>query len=107
MNEDLMNALMKKAKGYETKEVVDEFVVDESNTPVLSKRKVIYKDVPPDVGAVKTIAEFIGDGGYPDYSTDELLKEKERLMTELERLVNPPATESVGIGKTRKKNKRQ
>ncbi|MDR3292878.1 MAG: hypothetical protein LBT20_02100 [Clostridiales bacterium] len=84
MNEDLIDALLKKAKGYEAKEVVDEFVVDESNLPVLSKRKVTYKDVPPDLGAVKAIAELAAEKEYRSLSTEELLREKRRLLKELE-----------------------
>jgi hypothetical protein len=83
MDEDLMKALRKKARGYKTKEVVDEFVIDESSTPVLSRRKITYKDVPPDIGAVKTIAEILSGAGYKELTTEELKKEKQRLLEEL------------------------
>ncbi|MDR1905934.1 MAG: hypothetical protein LBQ27_03325 [Clostridiales bacterium] len=83
MDDDILRALIKKAKGYETKEVIDEFVVDESSVPILSKRKVTYKDIPPDISAAKTLAEFKNAGGYGDFTEDELKKEKERLLREL------------------------
>jgi hypothetical protein len=83
MDEDLMKALRKKAKGYKAKEVVDEFVVDEGSTPVLSRRKITYKDVPPDIGAVKTIAEILSDTGYKELTAEELKREKQRLLEEL------------------------
>jgi hypothetical protein len=83
MDEDLMKALRKKAKGYKAKEIVDEFVIDEGSEPVLSRRKITYKDVPPDIGAVKTIAEILNDTGYKELTAEELKKEKQRLLEEL------------------------
>jgi hypothetical protein len=83
MDEDLMKALRKKAKGYKAKEVADEFVVGKSGTPVLSRRKITYKDVPPDIGAVKTIAEILNGGEYRELTPEELKKEKQRLLEEL------------------------
>jgi hypothetical protein len=88
MDDDLIKALRKKAKGYKAREVVDEFVVDENSAPVLSRRKVTYKDVPPDVGAVKTIAEILNDTGYKNFTTDELEKERERLLDELRKVID-------------------
>lgn len=86
MKEDLIKALLKKAKGYEAKEVVDEFVMDDGNRPILNKRKVTYKEVPPDINAVKAIAELTLEKDYKDYTPDELVKEKTRLLRELKDL---------------------
>jgi hypothetical protein len=85
MNEKLIKALLKKAKGYETKEIIDEFTVDGDNAPVLNRRKITYKDVPPDIGAVKTIAEILNVNEYKDLSAEELQKEKRRLLEELQK----------------------
>lgn len=100
LNDDIISALLKKAVGYEAKEVVEEFVVDETNTPVLSKRKVTYKDMPPDVGAVKTIAELLNGDDIKGLTTEELEKEKGRLLGELSKI------ERGGTDKTHSESKK-
>ena len=79
-------ALLKKAFGYNYKEVIEEYVVDESGQK-LSKRKVTTKNVPPDISAVKFLLEEISQNSSVDYanlSDDELKAEIKNAMTILE-----------------------
>ena len=83
MNEDeIKQALLKKALGYESDEVVEEYSTDENGKPVLSKRKITKKFNPPDINALRFLFE------QSELSVDEiekmtdkqLLQEKERLL---------------------------
>lgn len=49
-------SLLKKALGYNYKEVVDEYVIDEDGQK-LTKRKITTKNVPPDISAVKLLLD--------------------------------------------------
>ena len=71
---DLEKSIIKKALGYNYKEVIDEYSVDESGTKTLTKRKVTTKNVPPDLSAVKLLLDQM-TSTQKDYSsmTDEEL----------------------------------
>lgn len=56
--EDIVNALTKKARGYDSKEVVEEFAFDENSDERIVKKKITTKVVPPDVSAVKVLLEL-------------------------------------------------
>lgn len=68
-------ALLKKAFGYNYKEVIEEYSVDDEGQK-LTKRKVTTKNVPPDISAVKFLLEELGANANLDYTglTDEELK---------------------------------
>ena len=75
---DLEQALIKKALGYDATEVVEEYVGDGEEIK-LSKKKVTTKNVPPDMSALK----FLLDETQKEVSemTDqELYDEKVRLL---------------------------
>ena len=76
---DLKDVLVKKALGYDVKEVVEEYVADEGGEIKLCKKKVTKKNVPPDLTALKILLD---DEEKPiRYMSDaELQKEKERLL---------------------------
>ena len=44
------------------------------------KRKVVSKNVPPDVSAVKLLVELEGENDIKDLTDEELEKEKQRLI---------------------------
>jgi len=76
--DDLRSALIKKALGYDYKEVVEEYVSGEEGEVKLAKKKVTKKNVPPDITAIKLLLE-----NQPNVSsmTDEQFEmEKERLI---------------------------
>ncbi len=50
------------------------------------KRKVISKNVPPDVSAVKLLVELTGEDDIKNLSDEELEREKTRLLVLLKNL---------------------
>ncbi len=79
-----LNALRKKAFGYKTEEIVEEYGAIDGDLSLL-KRKITIKDVAPDLSALKAYMEYKNDNVYEKMSTTELEKEKERLLLELAR----------------------
>ncbi len=80
--EDLKSALLKKALGFSSDEVVEEYSVDEQGKSVLSKRKVTKKFNPPDLNALKMLLEEKQDD-FSQMTDGQLLAEKTRLLQEL------------------------
>ena len=80
---DVKSALLKKAMGYDAKEVTEEYAVGENGEVSLAKKKVIKKNVPPDVSAIKILLECEGEKDVSELSDEELVKERERLLAEL------------------------
>ncbi len=80
MREDVEKAIVRKALGYEAEEVVEEF--DREN--VLIRRKVTTKHYPPDMSAVKVMAELrVGEDDIDRLSDAELEKLKTKLLLQL------------------------
>ena len=80
----MLETLYKKAKGYDVEEVVSEYNVDEEGNRVLSKEKRTIKHVPPDLSAIKAYME-LKDSEISRMGTEELKKEKQRLLRELKK----------------------
>ena len=80
--EEIKNALLKRAIGFECDEIVEEYVTDEKGNAVLSKRKVTKKFNPPDVSAVRFLLEqsSLCDDDISNMTDEQLEKEKERLL---------------------------
>lgn len=55
---DVVKALTKKALGYDTTEIIEEYSLDEDNNEKLVKKKITKKSVPPDITAVKVLIEL-------------------------------------------------
>lgn len=83
MDEELINALIKRAKGYSFSEVQEEYSVTDSGEIALTKRKVLEKYCPPDAAALKTYMEICKDGEIFEMSDEELESEKHRLLVKL------------------------
>ena len=81
----MLETLYKKAKGYDVEEIVCEYSVDEKGERILTKEKRSTKHVPPDLSAIKAYME-LRDSGLSRMSTEELKKEKERLLKELKEI---------------------
>lgn len=76
--EKLKTALLKKALGYDAKEIVEEYVSEEGEIR-LTKKKVTKKNVPPDITAIKFLLDE--DAQALSAMTDEqLIEEKNRLL---------------------------
>lgn len=82
LDEDIKQALLKRAVGYESDEIVEEYVADENGQSVLSKRKITKKYNPPDIAALKFLLEqsSVYDDEIANMTDQQLLMEKERLL---------------------------
>lgn len=83
MDEEILNALIKRAKGYTYNEVQEEYSVKEDGEIALTKRKVSEKYCPPDSAALKTYMDICADKDVRNYTDEELQKERERLLQTL------------------------
>ena len=74
----IIDALQKKALGYSTEEIIEEYSLDENNNERLLKKKVTKKNVPPDITAVKVLLEIFNEQLEDDFKnlTDEELEQK-------------------------------
>lgn len=80
-NEEILDAVIKRACGYKAHEVVEEYAVVDGSLELV-KRKITTKDVPPDM----TAAKMIFDGNeMSELSDEQLEREKARLMSELKK----------------------
>jgi hypothetical protein len=70
-------ALLKKALGFKTKEIVEEYSASDGEI-ILTKKKVTQKTVPPDCMAIKMLIE--GTEGEKYLTDEQLQEEKERLL---------------------------
>lgn len=75
--EKLKNALLKKALGFDTEEVIEEYQETEEEMRLV-KRKVTKKNVPPDITAIKLLLDEKID--VESLSDEELQAEKNRLL---------------------------
>ncbi len=78
--QDVRQALIKKALGYDAKEVVEEYVQNSEGEVQLTKRKVTTKCVPPDVQALKLLLDEDASKPIIEMTDEELEKEKIRLL---------------------------
>ena len=75
------SALEKRALGYDSTEITEEYAEDKEGVLRMQKRKVVQKNVPPDVSALKLLFELNGNKTDLSSLTDEELEsEKLRLI---------------------------
>ena len=82
----IQKSLIKKAIGYQYKEVIEEYSVAEDGEK-LTKKKITTKDVPPDLTAVKMFLDSINittDENLEEMSDEELKKQIEKAMQMME-----------------------
>ncbi len=82
-DEKLKDALLKKALGFDTEEVIEEYQETDEEMRLV-KRKITRKNVPPDITAIKLL--FDGKTDVADLTDEELQKEKVRLLKLLEKI---------------------
>lgn len=78
-NKKIEKALLDKALGYETKEVVEEYSLS-GDELVLQKRKTSVKTYPPDLSALQMLLERKGEDDISLLSDKELEEEKQKLI---------------------------
>lgn len=81
--QELRQALCKRAIGFESDEIVEEYVADENGKPMLSKRKITKKFNPPDINALRFLLEQnnLLDDDISKMTDEELLRERDRLLS--------------------------
>lgn len=87
LKQDLKDALIKKALGYDVKEVVEEYSSDDDGEIKLSKKKVTTKFVPPDMTALKILLDE-NQKDFSQMTDEELYEEKIRLLYLLKQTQN-------------------
>lgn len=79
-DEKTIKAIIKRALGYDSKEIVEEYVKGEEGEIVLSKKKVTIKNVPPDVSALKILLDLDKSKDESEMTDKELDEEIEKLL---------------------------
>lgn len=78
---NIKKALCKKALGFSIDEITEEYGREEGDKLKLLKRKVVSKQIPPDITALKILFEYEGkESDFTNLTDEELLREKERLL---------------------------
>lgn len=85
--EELKDILLKKAMGYDSLEVVEEYSADDDGEVKLIKKKVVKKPIPPDVTALKLLMED-GAVSIAEMSDEQLNEEKVRLLNLLKEIAD-------------------
>lgn len=87
MDEDVKReielALIKRAKGYDAMETIEEFALGDGEEK-LCRKKVTTKNFPPDVSAAKLLLALDGGKDLALLSDEELEEEKNKLYKILE-----------------------
>ena len=109
--EKIGEALLKVALGYQVAEVTEEYA-EVDGALKLTKRKKTKKDVPPDLKAVQMLLAGEADGGFSQWTDEELEVEKAKLLatlkeTEKKVAVKKTAVKKVAAKKTTTKNTRR
>lgn len=76
------DALMKRALGYDTEEVTEEYGENEGESRLI-KRKVTRKNIPPDITAAKLLLDTLEREDLSSLTREQLEQEKQRLLDEL------------------------
>lgn len=75
----IKKALTKKAVGYQTKEIVEEYQDDEGILK-LTKKRVTKKHIPPDTQAARIVLEAMEEAPIENMTDEELEAEKQKLI---------------------------
>ena len=98
--EKISDALLKVALGYQVAEVTEEYAEVDGELK-LTKRKKTKKDIPPDLKAVQLLLSTENEGNYADWTEEQLLAEKQRLLEELtEKQGDAEEAKSQGVEKS-------
>ena len=77
--DEVKQALVKRALGYDAEETVEEYA-SEGEDVKLVRKKITKKNVPPDVSAAKLLLEMEGTEDLAAMSDEQLETEKKRLL---------------------------
>ena len=81
----IQKSIIKKALGYNYKEVIDEYAID-GNQKTLIKRKVTTKNVPPDLTAVKMLLDELTNQqkNYSNMTDSEIIDEIKSVLKQFD-----------------------
>lgn len=82
MQQEIIDVLLKKAKGYTYDEQQDEYTVREDGEMVLIRRKIAKKYSLPDSGALRMYLDICGEREIETYTDEELFNARESLRKE-------------------------
>ena len=95
-DDNIDDAILRKAVGYDVQEIVEEY----SGENELLKRKVTSKHIPPDMSAIKTVLEIKGqEKDLANMSDEELEQLKTKLLSQLKDLTKGEKHESNNSNK--------
>jgi len=80
--EEIRNALVRRAVGYDTEETVEEYSGSGDDFTMV-RRRVTKKNVPPDISAAKILLEEVSGDDYSSMTDEQLEAEKARLLAML------------------------
>ena len=87
MDEKIIAAVRKKAKGYKVTEKTEEKQIIDGEMQTV-KVRLSTKEVPPDIAAVKCLCELEAESRIEDMTEQQLKTEKRRLLRELREMEN-------------------
>lgn len=78
----LEDALLKKALGYDSDEIIEEYAVDEEGNYKLIKKKITKKYISPDITSAKLLLEKmeLENNSFENMSDEQLLARKKELL---------------------------
>ena len=95
-DDNIDEAILRKAVGYDVQEIVEEY----SGENELIKRKVSSKHMPPDMSAIKTVLDIKGqEKDFVNMSDEELEQLKTKLLGQLTDLTKGESNESNNSNK--------
>ncbi len=97
-------ALLKVALGYQVAEVTEEYA-EVDGALKLTKRKKTKKDVPPDLKAVQMLLSGETDGGFSQWTDEELEAEKAKLLSALKDAEGTSTVKKTTVKKTATRKK--
>ena len=83
-NDEIYDALVKRALGYSVKEECIEYVVSEDGEKKPVRTKVMIKEVPPELAAIKLLMKERKEN-FDGMTEEELISERDRLLALLEK----------------------
>lgn len=83
----IKQALLKKCLGYNTKEIVEEYVVENKEVK-LTKKKITKKHIPADISAMKLYFDYFNEGAsvFENMTDTELDQEAVKLIKRYQEL---------------------
>lgn len=80
MDKEIIDAVRRKAVGYSTTERTEELQMDDNGQMQTVKVRLVTKEVPPDITAVKCLMDMDNGSDIEKMTAEQLAAEKMRLL---------------------------